>query len=132
MSKSHLVNEEILNVHLKRVATSENGWTDDQIGFEWFKQIFVPQAAEKNRIETEKERLVAADALENREEDSPDSSEPPIALIFNGHGSHTTLEWINIARDYNIILFCLPPHTTHRLQPLDVGCFGPLQIAWFN
>ena len=65
MSKSHLVNEEILNVHLKRVATSENGWTDDEIGFEWYKQIFVPQAAEQNWIETEKERLVAADALEN-------------------------------------------------------------------
>jgi uncharacterized coiled-coil protein SlyX len=23
-----------------------------------------------------------------------------------------------------------PPHTTHRLQPLDVGIFGPLQRAW--
>lgn len=32
----------------------------------------------------------------------------------------------------NIHLYCLPPHTTHRLQPLDVGCFGPLQRAWFN
>jgi len=30
----------------------------------------------------------------------------------------------------NIHLFCLPPHTTHRLQPLDVGVFGPLQNAW--
>ncbi|KDR68191.1 hypothetical protein GALMADRAFT_32338, partial [Galerina marginata CBS 339.88] len=50
----------------------------------------------------------------------------------DGHGSHTTLEWINLARANNIILYCLPPHTTHRLQPLDVGCFGPLQTAWFN
>ena len=24
-------------------------------------------------------------------------------------------------------LFCLPPHSTHLLQPLDVGLFGPLQ-----
>ena len=23
-----------------------------------------------------------------------------------------------------------PPHTTHHLQPLDVGIFGPLQHAW--
>ena len=49
---------------------------------------------------------------------------------------HTPL-WIGslrltLARENNIILFCLPPHTTHRLQPLDVGCFGPLQTAWFN
>src|SRR5271155_5354887 len=28
-------------------------------------------------------------------------------------------------------LYCLPPHTTHCLQPLDVGCFGPLKIAWW-
>lgn len=26
----------------------------------------------------------------------------------------------------NIHLFCLPAHTTHHLQPLDVGVFGPL------
>ncbi|KIK05056.1 hypothetical protein K443DRAFT_62507, partial [Laccaria amethystina LaAM-08-1] len=26
------------------VATSDNGWTDDEVGFEWFKEVFVPQA----------------------------------------------------------------------------------------
>lgn len=57
---------------------------------------------------------------------------PPILLIYDGHGSHTTLEWITHARANNVILFCLIPHTTHRLQPLDVGCFGPLQAAWFE
>ena len=57
---------------------------------------------------------------------------PPILLIYDGHGSHTTLSWIDHAHANNMILYCLPPHTTHRLQPLDVGCFGPLQIAWFN
>ena len=30
----------------------------------------------------------------------------------------------------DVFLFCLPPHTTHKLQPLDVGIFGPLQRAW--
>ncbi|KIK12879.1 hypothetical protein PISMIDRAFT_59393, partial [Pisolithus microcarpus 441] len=30
----------------------------------------------------------------------------------------------------NIHLFALPPHTTHKLQPLDVGVFGPLQRSW--
>jgi hypothetical protein len=24
----------------------------------------------------------------------------------------------------------LPPHTTHKTQPLDVGCFGPLKASW--
>ena len=39
---------------------------------------------------------------------------------------------IELALKHNIILYCLPAHTTHRLQPLDVGVFGPLQTAWFN
>ncbi|KAJ3014172.1 hypothetical protein NUW54_g1376 [Trametes sanguinea] len=30
----------------------------------------------------------------------------------------------------NIMIYCLPLHTTHRLQPLNVGIFGPLQHAW--
>ena len=35
-----------------------------------------------------------------------------------------------IAFKHNILLYCLPPKTTHQLQPLDVGVFGPLQNAW--
>jgi hypothetical protein len=28
------------------------------------------------------------------------------------------------------VLLCLPPHSTHVLQPLDVGFFSPLKRAW--
>ncbi|KIK16661.1 hypothetical protein PISMIDRAFT_38408, partial [Pisolithus microcarpus 441] len=49
-----------------------------------------------------------------------------------GHGSHITREMCQLAIQNNIELFCLPPHTTHELQPLDVGIFGPLQRAWFK
>ena len=35
-----------------------------------------------------------------------------------------------LAFDNSIILYSLPPKTTHKLQPLDVGIFGPLQVAW--
>lgn len=37
---------------------------------------------------------------------------------------------IDIADRNNIILFELPPHTTHRLQPCDVGVFSPLKREW--
>ena len=30
----------------------------------------------------------------------------------------------------DIVPLCLPPHTTHFIQPLDVGCFGPLNKAY--
>ena len=51
-------------------------------------------------------------------------------LVFDGHSSHLTDDIRELALKHNIELFCLPPHTTHKLQPLDVGCFGPLQNAW--
>jgi DDE superfamily endonuclease len=53
-----------------------------------------------------------------------------ILLIYDGHGSHDTLDAITLSREHNILLYCLPPHTTHMLQPLDVGMFGPFQCAW--
>src|SRR5258708_17469358 len=32
--------------------------------------------------------------------------------------------------DHHIILYCLPSHTTHALQPLDIVLFSPLKQAW--
>ena len=54
----------------------------------------------------------------------------PILLVYDGHRSHDTLKIIDLAISHGIILFCLPPHTTHMLQPLDVGVFGPFSRAW--
>ncbi|PCH38502.1 hypothetical protein WOLCODRAFT_66605, partial [Wolfiporia cocos MD-104 SS10] len=48
----------------------------------------------------------------------------------DGHGSHTTKCMVELAIANNIHLFCLPPHMTHKLQPLDVGVFRPLQQKW--
>ena len=51
----------------------------------------------------------------------------PVVWIFDGHYSHISLELIKLARDNNIHLLCLPPNTTHILQPLDVGLFAVLK-----
>ena len=40
------------------------------------------------------------------------------------------LELIRLARDRCVILFCLPSHSTHTLQLLDVGVYGPLKSQW--
>ncbi|KAF8230474.1 hypothetical protein L208DRAFT_1217195, partial [Tricholoma matsutake] len=50
----------------------------------------------------------------------------------DGHGSHETSEIIHLAELHSIIILCLPPHTTHKLQPLDIGVFGPFQHAWLD
>ena len=51
----------------------------------------------------------------------------PALLILDGHGSHLTIDIIDMARQNNVILYCLPPHTTHLLQPLDVSVFKSLK-----
>jgi hypothetical protein len=48
-------------------------------------------------------------------------------LIFDGHESHVSLEFLDFCTQNRIIPVQLPPHTTHLLQPLDVGVFAPLQ-----
>ncbi|XP_048240275.1 mucin-5AC-like [Haliotis rufescens] len=51
-------------------------------------------------------------------------------LILDGHSSHKTLEAVNYARDHGIVIFVLPPHTTHKLQPLDRTFFEPLKANY--
>ena len=53
-----------------------------------------------------------------------------ILLIYNGHKSHKMIELHDAAEQHDIQLYCLPAHISHRLQPLDIGVFGPLQHAW--
>jgi hypothetical protein len=48
-------------------------------------------------------------------------------LIFNGYSSHLTQEFIDFCWLYHIRPFQLPLHTTHLLQPLDVGVFQSLK-----
>jgi len=88
------------------VAMSTNGWTDDFLCTEWFRKSFIPQASARNMLGK------------------------PILLIYDGHGSHEMHPMRELAVENNIILLSLPPHTMHKLQPLDVGVFGPFQHLW--
>ena len=53
-------------------------------------------------------------------------------LLVDGHYSHVNLSFFDYADKYSIIVLVLPPHSTHRLQPLDVGLFSPLSRAYSN
>ena len=37
---------------------------------------------------------------------------------------------VKLAIKNQIIIICLPPHTSHALQPLDVGVFKGLKADW--
>ena len=53
-----------------------------------------------------------------------------VILMYDGHRSHISLSLIEWAKQNKIILFVLPPHTSHILQPMDVGCFGPFEVLY--
>ena len=87
-----------------RFSYSPKGWIDDELALDWLRDLFDPQSAKI-------------------------TSDPnlPRLLIFDGHGSHVTYEFIEFCVKRNILLLCLPSHSTHLLQPLDVGLFSPYQ-----
>jgi hypothetical protein len=88
-----------------RIEMSTNGWTTDAIGLRWLKEVFIPATNERTRGGY---RL----------------------LVLDGHGSHLTPDFDRTCKENNIIPLCMPAHSSHLLQPLDVGCFGPLKRAY--
>ena len=80
-------------------AKSESGWIDSELFLAWMKKVFLKYCG----------------------------SQRPVLLFIDGHASHVNLDVIDLARENDIILFCLPPHTTHALQPLDVSVFKSLK-----
>ena len=87
-----------------KISVSDNGWTTDAIGLEWL-QHFEEYTSSKTKG---RYRL----------------------LVLDGHGSHHTGEFEEYCRNHSIITLCMPAHLSHILQPLDVGCFGPLKTAY--
>ena len=77
------------------LAGQKKGWVTRDLYLEWFK-FFIQQIPPAR----------------------------PVLLIQDGHSSHISLELIEVARKNDIHLLCLPAHTTHVLQPLDVGVFS--------
>jgi hypothetical protein len=51
-------------------------------------------------------------------------------LILDGHESHNSIEFQQYCTEAKIITLCMPPHSSHLLQPLNVGCFSPLKRAY--
>ncbi|KAI1689247.1 DDE superfamily endonuclease [Pyrenophora tritici-repentis] len=86
------------------IAVSDNGWTNNELGVEWLKHFNAHTQA----------RTIGARRL----------------LIIDGHRSHQSLEFQELCKENNIHTLCMPPHSSHLLQPLDVGCFSPLKRAY--
>ncbi|KJZ68819.1 hypothetical protein HIM_11793 [Hirsutella minnesotensis 3608] len=87
------------------IAVSENGWTSDDLALNWLKEVFDPNT---------RRRTVGTHRL----------------LILDGHGSHVTPEFDKYCTANSIVVLQMPAHSSHLLQPLDVGCFSPLKTIY--
>ncbi|XP_049964385.1 uncharacterized protein LOC126484834 [Schistocerca serialis cubense] len=52
-------------------------------------------------------------------------------LICDNHVSHMSTEAINMAKTNGVYILTVPPHSTHRMHPLDVGIMKSFQ-AYYN
>lgn len=55
-----------------------------------------------------------------------------ILLVYDGYASHCSYRVLKLFRENDIVVASLPAHTSHALQPLDVGVFSPLKLAFRN
>lgn len=83
------------------IKTTSNGWTNNETGLEWVKHF---------------------------DKHTRDIAKGPYRmLILDGHESHESAAFQDYCKTNNIIPLCLPPHSSHLTQPLDVGCFSVLK-----
>lgn len=61
---------------------------------------------------------------------SNSSLENPSLLIFDNHESHMTIDVIDTAREAGVTLLTLPPHSSNRMQPLDITCYQPFKAPY--
>jgi hypothetical protein len=87
-----------------RTGVSQNGWTTNELGLDWIRHFEKSTSLRKLGVY----RL----------------------LILDGHESHHSDEFEEFCKEHNIVTLCMPPHSSHLLQPLDVSCFSPLKKAY--
>lgn len=57
----------------------------------------------------------------------------PAVLVVDGHDSHSrNIDMLEHCVDNGLTLLCLPPHTTHWLQPTDKSFFKPLKKYYYE
>lgn len=78
-----------------KFACHPSGWMNSEIFLEWFDHFLMH---------------------------TKPTAQDPVLLILDGHATHTkNINFIDKAKENYTTVICLPPHCTHKLQPLDVA-----------
>ncbi|XP_018318037.1 tigger transposable element-derived protein 6-like [Mycetomoellerius zeteki] len=84
---------------------SKNGWTNEHLYMKWLLHF-------KNHVKP--------------------THDNPVLLILDNHTSHISLTAFEFCKANFITVVTLPPHTSHKTQPLDLTFLGPLKIALYR
>jgi hypothetical protein len=82
---------------------STKGWTNNDLAVDWLRKVYLPETYRPG-----KHRL----------------------LILDGHESHISGEFQYLCLQNDVHLVWLPPHSSHLLQPLDLGPFSSLALRY--
>ena len=88
------------------IETSNNVWTTMEPALKWLKHFDAHT----------KERTVGVYRL----------------LIVDDHESHNSQRFHRYCEEQNTVVLYMPSHSSHLLQPLDVGCSSPLKRAYYT
>ncbi|XP_004210946.2 uncharacterized protein LOC101237870 [Hydra vulgaris] len=61
---------------------------------------------------------------------SSSTKENPSLLIYDNFEAHLSIAVINLTKEHGVNILTLLSHSTHKLQPLDVGVMGPFKTAY--
>ena len=86
-------------------ATSPSGWINSQLYIQWLRHFIKHSGA---------------------------TADHKVLLILDNHESHVSLDAWDLCRANGITVISLPPHCSHRCQPLDIAVFGPLKSAYYR
>lgn len=86
-------------------SSSPSGWMESKQFLQWFRSVFLFHVTKYPGQKV---------------------------LFLDGHSSHISIELIKLAMENNVKLICLPPNSSHILQPMDVGVFGNVKREWKN
>ena len=84
-------------------SCSKSGWFDGYQFEKWFFELLLPRLKRKVG-----KKLIIGDNL----------------------SSHISMDVVQACRENDIAFVCLPANSTDKLQPLDVGVFGPMKSSW--
>ena len=83
------------------VKPSPKGWTDNETAMDWIRHFDKHTSSHQQGVYC--------------------------MIILDGHESHLSAEFEAFCKEKNIITLCLPEHSSHLTQPLDLSCFSVLK-----